>query len=121
MSVVIRQVPATSLDTVGTQLREAFLRARDAIESGDAVVLVVDAPDLLGQGSVEDAAVAAGLLGLMRALAFEGAASQWRVNLIAVERGANAPADLMAIAGESESLRGQVLNASSGHIGKVIP
>ncbi len=121
MTIRIRQAPATRLEDVAEQLRSAFLVTREAIAVGDSVVLVVDAPDLLGQGSVEDAAVATGLLGLMRAVTFEGGSKGWQVNMVAVDRGAEPPADVIAFAEQSTMLKGQVLNTSAGQIGKVIP
>ena len=121
MRVVIEQRHATSLSDVAEQLRAAFLLTRGAIDASSTVVMVVQAPDLLGQGSVEDAAVATGLMGLMRAVTFEGASKGWQVNMIAVDPGASAPADLLAMAGQPGPLKGQILNVGSGHMGKVIP
>ncbi len=121
MSVVIEQRHSSSLSDVADQLREAFLRAREAVDAGIAVVIVVDAPDLLGQRTMEDAAVATGLLGLMRAITFEGASKGWQVNMVAVDAGSQAPAELLAMAGRPGPLKGQVLNAGTGHMGKVIP
>ena len=121
MSVVIEQRPATGLTDVADQLREAFLRAREAIEASESVVIVAQATDLLGQGSLEDAAVATGLLGLMRAITFEGASKGWQINMVAVDAGAQASAELLAMAGQPGPLKGQVLNAGTGHMGKVIP
>jgi len=121
MSVVIEQRPATGLTDVADQLREAFLRDREAIEASESVVIVAQAPDLLGQGSLEDAAVATGLLGLMRAITFEGASKGWQINMVAVDAGSQAPAELLAMAGQQGPLKGQVLNAGTGHMGKVIP
>jgi len=121
MTVIIKQAPAPSLTDVATQLHDAFVASRDAIESAEAVVFIANAPDLIGQGSVEDAAVAGGLLGLMRALMFEGGTKGWHVNLIAVDRGEEADPELLAAAGAVASINGQVLNASVASIGKVIP
>jgi len=121
MSVVIEQRPAAGLTDVADQLRDAFLRARDAIDASEPVVIVAQAPDLLGQGTVEDAAVATGLLGLMRAITFEGASKGWQINMIAVDAGSQAPEELLAMARQPGALRGQVLNVGTGHMGKVIP
>lgn len=121
MSVVIEQRPSRSLSDVAEQLRGAFLITRQAIEANATVVIVVQAPDLLGQGSVEDAAVASGLMGLMRAVTFEGASKGWQVNMVAVDRGAGAPAELIALAGKLGPIKGLVLNVGTGHMGKVIP
>lgn len=121
MTVIIRQAPAPSLTDVARQLHDAFTASRNAIEAGAPVVFVANGPDLLGQGSVEDAAVAGGLLGLMRAMMFEGGSKGWHVNLVALDSGAEPDQDLLHAAATVPSINGQVLNSSSGSIGKVIP
>lgn len=121
MTVLIRQAPATSLEEVAAQLRDAFMTCRSAVEAEEPIVVIACGPDLLGQGSIEDASVACGLLGLTRALAFEGGSKGWHINLVAVDRDAEPDADLLAAASGIPSINGQVLNASAGLIGKVIP
>ena len=121
MSIIIEQRPASGLTDVADQLRDAFLRAREAIDASETVIIIAQAPDLLGQGTVEDAAVATGLLGLMRAITFEGASKGWQINMVAVDSGNEAPAEILAMAGQPGPLKGQVLNAGAGHMGKVIP
>jgi len=121
MTVIVRQVEADSLTNVSSQLHDAFVTAKAAIEGGQSVVFVVFAADLLGQGSIENAAVAGGLLGLMRAIAFEGGAKGWHVNVVATDRDVDPDADLLQCAGSITSLNGQVLNVSVGQFGKVIP
>ena len=61
------------LDAVTPALTEAFAEVREALEAGRPVAVVVDARDLLGQGLPLDAAVATGLLGMVRTLGIEGA------------------------------------------------
>ena len=121
MTVIIRQRSATSLAEVSGQLQDAFTESRTAIGAAESVVLIANAPDLLGQGSIQDAAVACGLLGLMRAMVFEGGAKGWHVNLVAVDRDTEPPADLLLAASDIVHLNGQVLNASAGQVGKLIP
>lgn len=121
MSVLIRQTAAASLEEVAAQLRDAFTACRAAVEAEEPIVLIAFAPDLLGQGSIEDASVACGFLGLTRALAFEGGSKGWHINLIAVDRDSEPDADLLTAATAIASLNGQVLNASAGLAGKVIP
>jgi hypothetical protein len=120
MTAMIRQTGAGSLDDVAAQLHDAFVAARGAVDAGEAIVVVAAGADLLGQGSIEDAAVACGLLGMVRALMFEGGRKGWHVNLIAVDRGAEPDAAMLDAATTIPALNGQVLNASSAHIGKVI-
>jgi NAD(P)-dependent dehydrogenase (short-subunit alcohol dehydrogenase family) len=68
---------------VTSALTSAFVAAREALEAGRPVVVVLAAGDLLGQGDPLDAAVATGLLGMVRTLAIEGAKPGWRINVIA--------------------------------------
>ncbi|MBV9464806.1 MAG: hypothetical protein JO206_12025 [Solirubrobacterales bacterium] len=66
-------------------LLEAFQRLREALTAGRPAVVIVRDADLLGHGDPADAALANGLLGLVRALATEGAREQWIVNALAVD------------------------------------
>jgi NAD(P)-dependent dehydrogenase (short-subunit alcohol dehydrogenase family) len=118
---LLRQVPAGSLDEVGERLREAFLLVQECMAAATPVVLCVDAPALLGQASMEDAAVAGGLIGLARAVAFEGAGKGWSVTVVALEPGQEPDPELLRLAESVQSLSGQVLNVSAGAVGRVIP
>jgi hypothetical protein len=118
---VVRQTAAATPAAVAAQLRDAFVAAQGAVAAEEPVVLCVDAPALLGQGSPEDAAVACGMLGLARALAFEGGSKGWRVNVVAVDPGEEPDEQLLALAATVPGLTGQVLNVSSGAVGKVVP
>jgi hypothetical protein len=119
-AVVVRQRPSADLADVKAQLVAAFETTRAALEAGDPVALVVHGPDLLGQGTLEDASVATGLLGLMRAVVFEGGSKGWTVNLIAVPPDDETPSALVE-AISSTGLTGQVLTTGTASIGKVIP
>lgn len=121
MTRVFRQATAATPAEVATQLHDAFVAAQAAVAEEEAIVLCVDAPALLGQASPEDSAVACGLLGLARALAFEGGSKGWRVNVVAVDPGTEADEQLLALAATVPGLTGQVLNVSSGAVGKVVP
>ena len=118
--LVLRPEPAgDDPGAVGSALTDAFIAARDALEAGRAVVFVVGTGDLLGQGNPLDAAVATGLLGMMRTLAIEGAKPGWRVNVVAgaAEDGA-AVEETVALLGSS-SLTGQLLQLGGGNLGKL--
>lgn len=118
--LVLRPEPAgDDPGAVGSALTGAFARARDALEAGRAVVFVVGTGDLLGQGDPLDAAVATGLLGMMRTLAIEGARPGWRVNVVAggAEDGA-AIEETVALLGSS-SLTGQLLQVGGANLGKL--
>jgi NAD(P)-dependent dehydrogenase (short-subunit alcohol dehydrogenase family) len=113
-AVTLAQRPARLAD-VEPQLLEHFTAARAALLDGDAVVFEVSAADLLGHGTVADAAVASALVGLARALALEGARAGWRVNAVARETGAEADTSFL---GDSD-LSGQLVHAGHGHLGRV--
>jgi NAD(P)-dependent dehydrogenase (short-subunit alcohol dehydrogenase family) len=82
--LVLRQEPLGDDPGAVTQvLTAAFVAAREALEAGRPVVVVVAAGDLLGQGDPLDAAVATGLLGMVRTLAIEGAKPGRRINVVA--------------------------------------
>ena len=121
MTLIVRQQPAATPDDVGIRLHDAFVSVRAAVLTGEPVVLCVDGPALLGQASPEDSAVACGLLGLARALAFEGGTKGWRINVLALDPGADPDPALVAVAQSAPGLTGQVLNVSSGSVGKVVP
>jgi NAD(P)-dependent dehydrogenase (short-subunit alcohol dehydrogenase family) len=97
-------------------LTEAFVAARDGLEAGRPVVIVLAAGDLLGQGDPLDAAVATGLLGMVRTLGIEGAKPGWRINVVAVADGD--PAPTVAMLADSE-LTGQLLQVGGANLGKV--
>jgi hypothetical protein len=116
---VLRQAPAHSLAEVGDRLREAFLLVQECMAEETPVVLCVDGPALLGQTSLEDAAVATGLVGLARAVGFEGASKGWAVTVLAVDPGVDPDPELVRLAA-TPALTGQVLNLSRGALGKVV-
>jgi len=68
---------------------DAFHQLRDAVTGGRAAVVIVRDSDLLGHGDPADAALANGLLGLVRAFATEGVREGWVVNILAVDEGAD--------------------------------
>jgi hypothetical protein len=117
---LLRQVPASSLEEVGDRLREGFLLVQQAMAEEEPVVLCVDAAALLGQASLEDCAVATGLLGLARAVGFEGARKGWAVSVLAVDAGAAPDPELVRLAA-TPGLSGRLLDVSSGTLGKVVP
>ncbi len=136
---MLRQEPlGDDPGAVTRALTEAFLAAREALEARRPVVVVVAAGDLLGQGHPLDAAVATGLLGMVRTLGIEGAKPGWRINVVAgpgvafeqrAEQLAVAPDDeaadeedpvalTIAMLAESE-LTGQLLQVGGANLGKL--
>jgi NAD(P)-dependent dehydrogenase (short-subunit alcohol dehydrogenase family) len=110
------------LDAVTPALTGAFVDARGALEARRPVVVALDARDLLGQGSPLDAAVATGLLGMVRTLAIEGAKPGWRINVVAGGDGDDDAVEEAAatLAGLS-SITGQVLQVGGANLGKLVP
>jgi len=109
------------LDAVTPALTEAFAEVREALEAGRPVAVVVDARDLLGQGLPLDAAVATGLLGMVRTLGIEGAKPGWRVNLVAGGEGDEAAVEETVAMLAGSSLTGQLLQVGGANLGKVVP
>jgi NAD(P)-dependent dehydrogenase (short-subunit alcohol dehydrogenase family) len=110
------------LDSVTPALTGAFVAAREALQAGRPVAVVLDARDLLGQGSPLDAAVATGLLGMVRTLGIEGAKPGWRVNVVAGGEGDGAGVEeAVAMLGRSNSITGQLLQVGGANLGKVVP
>ena len=109
------------LDAVTPALTGAFAEARAALEAGRPVAIVVDARDLLGQGSPLDAALATGLLGMVRTLGIEGAKPGWRVNVVAGGEGEEELVDEAVAMLSGSSLTGQLLQVGGANLGKVVP
>jgi NAD(P)-dependent dehydrogenase (short-subunit alcohol dehydrogenase family) len=110
------------LDAVTPALTGAFAEARAALEAGRPVAVVVDARDLLGQRSPLDAAVATGLLGMVRTLGIEGAKPGWRVNVVAGGEGEEAAIEeTVSLLAGSSSITGQLLQVGGANLGKVVP
>lgn len=119
-SVVVRAVEPASLDEVRESLLAAFDEAQAAVEQGRAIIFEVVADDLLGHRSPERAAYVGGLVGIARAMAFEGAKSGWRANVVA------RPAEQQLSDQELEEAcpvgaSGQVITLGTRLVGKVAP
>jgi NAD(P)-dependent dehydrogenase (short-subunit alcohol dehydrogenase family) len=109
------------IDAVTPALTGAFAEAREALDAGRQVAVVLDARDLLGQGSPLDAAVATGLLGMVRTLGIEGAKPGWRVNVVAGGEGDEAVVEETVAMLAGSSLTGQLLQVGGANLGKVAP
>ncbi|HKZ13171.1 MAG TPA: hypothetical protein VJL81_04925 [Solirubrobacterales bacterium] len=64
-------------------LGRSFELIRAALEAGESVAIVLDDRDLQGNSGPAAAGQAGGLLGLSRALAFEGRKAGWQVAVLA--------------------------------------
>lgn len=110
-----------NLDAVTPALAGSFTAAREALGAGRPVAVVLDARDLLGQGSPLDAAVATGLLGMVRTLGIEGAKPGWRINVVAGGEGDGAAVEETVEMLAGSSLSGQLLQVGGANLGKVVP
>jgi hypothetical protein len=72
------------VELLAETLLEAFHVLRDAVAGGRPAIAVVRDADVLGHGEPAEAALANALVGLVRALATEGARDRWTVNALAV-------------------------------------
>lgn len=118
-TVVVRQPKDVTVDNLDEALLGAFAECRDALADERSVLVVLDEADLLGHGRPIDAAVAHGLVGLVRAFAVEGVKPGWHINAVSVpEREPDA-----AVADESlpslEHASGVVLRLGFSHLGRV--
>jgi NAD(P)-dependent dehydrogenase (short-subunit alcohol dehydrogenase family) len=105
---------------VTTALTDGFARIREAVAAERPVVVVLAARDLMGQGDPLDAAVATGLLGMVRTFGIEGAKPGWRVNAVAGGEGDDAAVDAtVAMLARAEHLSGQLLSVGGANLGKV--
>jgi NAD(P)-dependent dehydrogenase (short-subunit alcohol dehydrogenase family) len=118
---VIDAARPESLDGIEPALRGVFLRARAALADGLPVVVVVRDEDLLGHGDPAAAAVAGGVLGLVRALAMEGARDGWAINALAVTEAVDAAdrARWIDRLGEPDAATGAVVRLGRLHHGRI--
>jgi hypothetical protein len=121
MAVLRPGAVGDDLEAVTPVLTRAFAEAREALGAGRKVAVVVDARDLLGQGSPLDAAVATGLLGMVRTLGIEGAKPGWSINLVAGGEGDEALVEETVAMLAGSSLTGQLLQLGGANLGKVVP
>lgn len=104
---------------VTATLTDAFARVREAVEAGHPVVIVVAARDLMGQGDPLDAAVATGLLGMVRTFGIEGAKPGWRVNAVAGGEDDAAVDATVAMLASAQHVTGQLLSVGGANLGKL--
>ncbi|MBS1678851.1 MAG: hypothetical protein JST08_15850 [Actinobacteria bacterium] len=119
--VVLRPaMPGEDLDALAVALTDAFTQARAALEGGSPVVAVLRAADLEGQGTPVDAALATGILGMVRTLGIEGAKPGWRINVVAGGEGDDEAVEETVAVLAGSSLTGQLLQVGGANLGKVV-
>jgi NAD(P)-dependent dehydrogenase (short-subunit alcohol dehydrogenase family) len=119
---VVLRAGAVGGDPAGVTatLTDAFVQVREAVEAGRPVVVVLAARDLMGQGDPLDAAVATGLLGMVRTFGIEGAKPGWRVNAVAGGEDDAAAVDAtVATLAAAEHVTGQLLSVGGANLGKL--
>jgi hypothetical protein len=122
MSVLTYEAPAIgSLDQLEDELTRAFLVIRSALDRGDSVVVVVADSDIQGVGHTAGAALAHGLLGMVRALAIEGRKSHWRINALSVVDGTDAEdrEGWVRRLSKPQGASGALVRLGDAHLGKV--
>jgi hypothetical protein len=120
-SVVVEAGTDVGLDGLEPALLDAFHRLRDAVLAGRPAIVVVRERDLLAHGDEFDAALAHGLVGLVRALAIEGAKPGWTINALAVaDDTADAErATWVERLADPAGASGAVVRLGRGHLGKL--
>ncbi len=119
--LVLRPVmPGDDLDALGPALTGAFTEARAALEEGRPVVVLLRAADLEGQGTPVDAALATGILGMVRTLGIEGAKPGWRINVVAAGEGEEEAVEETVAIVAGSALRGQLVQTGGANLGKVV-
>jgi hypothetical protein len=120
-AVVVEAAEGVGLDGLEPALLDAFKRLRAAVLAGRPAVVVVRERDLLAHGDEFDAALAHGVIGLVRALAIEGAKPGWTINALAVaeDTGAEERARWLERLAEPAGASGTVVRLGAGHLGKL--
>ncbi|GHB73762.1 hypothetical protein GCM10010377_75200 [Streptomyces viridiviolaceus] len=108
---------------VEDELTEAFLLSREAMAVEAPVVYLLRSPAILGRSGPLDSAVAAGLVGGARALAFEGRRRGRYATVIGVD-GDEPPdrvAEAVTFALTTRAAAGQVVMLGHEHLGAMLP
>jgi NAD(P)-dependent dehydrogenase (short-subunit alcohol dehydrogenase family) len=122
--VTVMRYEAPALDAVASledELADAFALLLAALERGEPVVVLLDDRDVQGNGTPAGAALAHGLLGLVRALAIEGRRPGWRVNALAATPDVDdAERELwVRRLGEPAAAVGALVRLGAGHLGRL--
>ncbi|MFI2478464.1 hypothetical protein [Nocardia xishanensis] len=105
------------------ELAEAFELTRAAVLAGAPVVYVVRTAAILGRDAPLDAAVATGLLGGARALAFERKKTNCYVSVLAVgdDVEPRTVAESIALLVATRGANGQIFPLGTEHLGAALP
>jgi hypothetical protein len=110
-----------STSDIEDALLEAFKTLRAAVEAGQPGIVIVRDSDLLGHGEPADAAVAAGLVGMVRAFAVEGTRDGWVLNAVSVDEQTTAAARAVWIdrLSDPQGATGELIRLGAGHLGRI--
>ncbi|MFF2846084.1 hypothetical protein ACFVT5_07115 [Streptomyces sp. NPDC058001] len=111
---------AEGTEGIRAALVDAFAQVRAAVAAEQRITLVVPADDLLGHRGPERGAYVGALVGIARAVAFEGARAGRRINVLAVPSGTEL-SDAEVDGYIADGLSGQVVTVGTALIGKVAP
>jgi hypothetical protein len=120
-AILSQPVVGDDVARVNAELTDAFAAIREAVAAGRPVAVLLRDGDLLGQGDIADAALAGGLLGLVRAFALEGAKPGWRVNAVTHRGDEDAARAAAAALDGIADLSGQLIRLGTAHLGKLTP
>jgi hypothetical protein len=118
--VVIPIASECELGAVEDRLWDTFSRSLSALQQGAPVVLLVADGALAGDASPAASALAAGAVGLARALALEGAEQSWWINVLSAPASASRE-DVDAWVerlGDPHGASGAVLRLGTRHQGR---
>lgn len=120
---IVGTIPEALSDpaAVAEALTQAFAQVREAIVQDRPVLIRVPAEDLLGHFGTARAAYANALVGMCRAVAFEGGAKGWRINVVAVPAGLEQSSDELERVVSHDSMTGQVVTLGTTLIGRLAP
>jgi hypothetical protein len=121
MTLVFEPRAEIGLEALEDELARAFEFLRQGVLNGYAVVVALDEEHVQGTGDVASAALAHGLIGLVRAFALEGRKPGWRVSAVSF------PSDIdgrervewTERLAESHAGAGALLRLGGEHLGRV--
>ena len=117
-SLVLEQPNVSSFDELEPELLRGFRDLVEALQGGRPAIVVLREEDVASQGEPAAAALAHALLGLVRALATEGARQGWIINAVSVDEEIDS-SPWLEFLGQSHGLNGALVRLGSRHLGKV--
>lgn len=112
-----------SWDEAEAELMDLFVLSKEAVVAHAPVVYLVETSAVLGRSAVLDSALANGLVGAARNIAFEGRRKDQYATVISVSAGQSAASVIEAVqfAVSTAAGSGQVVTLGAEHIGAMLP